>query len=217
MSCFRATVASVSSFGADAPAAPHPRPFTVSQSWWPRTLHRRTEYLQRTSTAGCLARSFLAAALSPSVPVIIELTNFSENLGEHERGHWLHRQDVELSTYAVCAYGGPRPVPVVMLDLNVSGNLPNNACDGGYRHIPHHVWLSSTRLCGTGHTGAQTFPARHRCKNSGQILLSSVSMWETQTCRIWGVSCLFCACCSCNQERTSFHRCCPKRRDRTNM
>ena len=75
---------------------------------------------------------FWQRSLRPSVPVIIELTNFSENLREHEFGYWLHRQDVQLTTCSPCACGGPRLVSAVMLGLNVSGNLPNKACDVGH-------------------------------------------------------------------------------------
>ena len=79
---------------------------------------------------------------------------------EHEFGYWRHRQDVQLTTCAHCAYGGPRLVPVVLLGVNVSEKLPH-----GHRHIPH---LSMTdkhpesitfdyrpREYGTGHEGAQ--------------------------------------------------------------
>ena len=53
-----------------------------------------------------LARSLLATALRPIIPVVIELTNFSENLREHEFGYWLNRPEVRLTTYALGAYNG---------------------------------------------------------------------------------------------------------------
>ena len=54
VSCVRAPVAGKSSSCADSPAAPRQRPGTVSQNWWPRSLHRWTDFLQRPSTVGCL-------------------------------------------------------------------------------------------------------------------------------------------------------------------
>ena len=112
-------------FGADSLAAPRLAELVASYS------PSMDEISHRASTTGCLsARSLLAAALRPSVPVI-ELTSFSENLREHEFGCWLHRQDVQLP----CAYGGPRRVLVVLIGLNLRRNLPNKACDDGHR--PH--------------------------------------------------------------------------------
>ena len=61
----------------------------------------------------------LAPCWQQSVPVIIELTNFSENLREHEFGYWVHRL---------------RRCPVFS---TYQANLRNKACDGGHRHIPH--------------------------------------------------------------------------------
>ena len=46
----RARVAGVSSFGADRCTAPRQRLVTVSQNWWPRTLHRWTKFLKRATT-----------------------------------------------------------------------------------------------------------------------------------------------------------------------
>ena len=76
----------------------------------------------------------------------------------------------------------------------------------------HHVGLSSTRLCGTSHVGAQEFPAQQCCRCS-----SSVNMRRTLTCSIWVPAGLLSACFSCGQERTLVHRCCPERRVRKAM
>ena len=131
------------------------------------------------------ARSLLAAALRPSVPVIIVLTNFSENLREHEFGFWLHRQDEQLTTCALSANGGP-PCPggdARLLRVRKSSKRSLYGC--GHRHIPHLSLPSRltlfTRLCGTGHAGAQQFPAQQRCKNSVQRehaqCCTSLKMW----------------------------------------
>ena len=80
------------------------------------------------SALAAFVRSLLAAALRPSVPVIIELTDFSENLREHEFGCWLRRQDVQLTTCAHCAW---RPSPF---------------CGGDAR--PQSIRQSSTRCLG---------------------------------------------------------------------
>ena len=66
----------------------------------------------------------LATGLRPNIPVIIELTNFPENLRS----------------------------PSLGLGLNVSGNLPNRTCDTGHRHIPHlssdkHSWSITSDCC----------------------------------------------------------------------
>ena len=74
---------------------------------------------------------FWRRPLLPNIPVIIELTIFSETLRQHEFGYLLRGRNVQLTTCALCAHRGPRLVPVVMLGLNVSGNLPNRTCDNG--------------------------------------------------------------------------------------
>ena len=68
------------------------------RNWWPRTLHRRTEFLQRTSTAGCPC-------------------SFSSGCGplaqrfRNRRAHQILRKPagarvwVQLATCALCAYG----------------------------------------------------------------------------------------------------------------
>ena len=79
------------------------------------------------------ARSLLAAAPAQR-PRDHRAHGFLRDLREHPCGCWLHGQEAQLTTCALCAYGGPRPVPVVLLGLDVSGNLPNKVCDD--RHIP---------------------------------------------------------------------------------
>ena len=77
-----------------------------------------------------------------------------------------------------------------MLGLDVSGNLPNKACDGGHRYIPHlsltdkRPWsiTSDFRPRDCAEQVAQVL------KFFGQILLSSVNMRETLTCSIGGAS-----------------------------
>ena len=63
---------------------------TVAQNWWLRTVHRWMEFLQRASTAGCLCSLLVGSGPPAQRPHIIELTNFSGNLREHEFGYWLH-------------------------------------------------------------------------------------------------------------------------------
>ena len=83
--------------------------------------------------------------------------------------------------------------------------------------------MSPTRLCGTGHTSAQEFPSQQRGKKSGQILLSSMSMRETLTCRIlcqlvFSVRAVRAGKNACfskkKKKKKLFHRCRPQRRDR---
>ena len=113
---------------------------------------------------------------------------------------WLHRQDEQLTTCALCAYDGPRPVLVVMLGLNVSRNLSNRTCDNGHRHIPHlysltdkHPWSIKSdyrpRECVEQITLVLKNSLHNNvAKKSGQILLSCVSMRETLTCSNWSAS-----------------------------
>ena len=114
VSCVRAPIANVSSFGADSSAAPRQRPVAVAQHWWLRTPIDGQNFSGVQARLAALARSLLAAALQPSVPVIIDLTNFSENLRDHEFGYWLHRQDRKMTTCTLCVCG-PQLVPVVLL------------------------------------------------------------------------------------------------------
>ena len=120
-------------------------------------------------------RSLLPTALRPNIPVILELTNFSENLREHEFGHWLRRRDVQLTICALWAYCVPRPVPVVMLgpqrvrepskqDLRQRSPSHSASLLDGQAPLEHIVWSSPSRICGTGHTCAQEFVAQKRCK-----------------------------------------------------
>ena len=102
------------------------------------------------------ARSPLATALRPNVPVIIELTEFPQKTC----GSTSFGTGDATETYSwqlACAYGGPHLVPVMMLlSLNISGNLPTRprTVDTVTSRISprqtsaHRVWQSSTRVCG---------------------------------------------------------------------
>ena len=160
LSGFRAPVAGAVAFGADSPAAPRQRPATVSQNWWPRTLHGQN-FSSVQARSAAFARSLLAPVLRPSVPVIIQLTKFSKNLREHEFGNWLHsarRPADYLGALRVRrpspCLGGESPKPSVR---RWSPSHPTSLPDT-QAPLERHVRLSPTGVYGTGHTGAQRFP-----------------------------------------------------------
>ena len=119
----------------------------------------------------------------------------AQRLLDH-RTHEFLREPAEARVWVLASpsrrvpdYLRPSLVPAVMLGHNVSGNLTNTVCDGGLCHIPHLSLTDERPWSITDYRPRENVEqVQQRCKKNGEILLSSVSMRRTLTCRIGSAS-----------------------------